>query len=244
METKRKYTKAELFIKPILKRYYSIYPSEFCVLARILLSSYDAKWVDGMIYDKEHIPNKADEDLLTDKGWENLRHDNQELPRCWPDMREAHSPLREIPDNADESWLHMISTFCYTIEKISVEKYEAYIRASFALSNWTKEAFDMHVNNSLRHFKDTKNFLEQFEPHKRCWAILNERSAPKGAAKYYEVKKGSTVRLKTGVSTAIVELDELTFGNGTIKGACYLDRPLGGTRYWNIAELVGVAPKK
>jgi len=55
------------------------------------------------------------------------------------------------------------------------------------------------------------------------------------------ITKGDTVRLRRGKRTATVLADSLTFGSETIHGALFLDRPLGGLRYWNEADVVRVA---
>lgn len=55
------------------------------------------------------------------------------------------------------------------------------------------------------------------------------------------IRKGSVVRLRRGLSrgvrTARVLATRLTFGNVVVKGACHLDAPLGGLRYWHVTDL-------
>lgn len=53
---------------------------------------------------------------------------------------------------------------------------------------------------------------------------------------------GATVRLKKGKQTATVERDSVTIGSGPIDGAVKLDKPLRGTQYWNVGDLVIVKP--
>ena len=49
---------------------------------------------------------------------------------------------------------------------------------------------------------------------------------------------GATVRLRKGRRTAIVVSDNVTIGNSQVEGGVRL----GGLRYWNIEDLVMVAP--
>jgi len=52
-----------------------------------------------------------------------------------------------------------------------------------------------------------------------------------------KITKGAVVRLKNRKRKAVVVGDKITIGNEVVEGGVFLDKPLGGFRYWNADEL-------
>ena len=55
---------------------------------------------------------------------------------------------------------------------------------------------------------------------------------------------GATVRLKRGKQTATVICDNVIIENDRVDGGLKLSKPLKGLRYWNISDLIMIAPNK
>lgn len=53
----------------------------------------------------------------------------------------------------------------------------------------------------------------------------------------YRARKGDIARLKGKQQTAIIMSTQITVGNDIIQGACRLNKPLGGLKYWNQDDL-------
>jgi len=242
MKEKEALKPAELFFKKMRMRFFSLYPSEFSAQLRIFLSCYEAKWEKGHVVEPNHTDYNASENQLTECGYDSLRNANQErIPMMWPDVHATHSVLACIPDDAEDSWLESISMMCYRIEKIELSNYIRLAKAHWDMSPMAPEYRKQHLDRTIANFKEAKEFLVKHQVRERVWFIKGERCKPKGYVPPLQVKKGAVVRLKTGVATAIVQSDNLTFGNDTVKGACYLNKPLNGTRYWNKADLIAIS---
>lgn len=226
---------AERFMEIRRRKFPSLYPSTLAFFACSLMTSHDYGWdKNGLIIDGDNIDNCPDQ--ITDDGWKSFKNADH-IPTGWGDPCKA-SPLFCIPDNASKQWVEAISHFCYKIEKISVAQFKAYVTAKTRLGMMSKQYQDEYIERYVANFVKCKKLLKHYEVHERCNAIRNKQD---GYVAPLPLKKGSVVRLQSGVSTATVVSDELTFGNGQVKGACYLDKPLGGTQYWNKSDLVVVS---
>jgi len=241
MKNEKPLSSADLFFKKMRMRFFSLYQTEFKAQLRIFLSCYDAKWEKGCIVDAEHTNYPVSQNQLTEEGYDSLKNDNDKLPMIWPDVYEKHSPLICIPDDADQSWLQSISMMCYRIEKISVKDYTALAKAYWNMNPIAPEYRKSYFEKTVANFKATKEFLVKYQVKDRCHFVMNEQCKPKNYVAPLVVKKGAVVRLKTGVATATVQADKLTFGNDTVHGACFLDKPLNGTRYWHKTDLVAIS---
>lgn len=226
---------AKEFIRAHRMRFLSLYPSDFAFMAH-MCSSSNYEWKDGKIVSLDS-PILEEKNQLTEAGWESFKHDDY-IPYSWGSPHER-SPIFNIPDDISKEWQDEISMFTFLLEKISEKEFRKYCVANLALKRYSKEATDSHIDRYTTGFNETKKLIARKEVRERLMAI-SQAEYQKKCPQPLRVMKGSEVRLKTGVSTAIVECDNLLFGNNRVTGACYLDRPLEGTRYWHSSDLTVV----
>ena len=226
---------AKAFIRTHRMRFLSLYRSDLAFLANICSSSAYS-WKNGKIV-SEYEP--TGENQLTEKGWESFENSDY-IPYSLNDPH-TNSPIFHIPDDISNEWMEEISMFVFLLDRITEKEFRKYCVANLALKRYSVEATKQHIDRYVSGFVRTKKLLADKEVSKRLAAIGVERSHPKGYVAPLRLMQGSEVRLKTGVSTAKVECPNLLFGNHTVQGACYLDAPLGGTRYWHSSDLVVVS---
>jgi hypothetical protein len=224
---------AKKFIEDYRRKFPSLYPSDMAFFANSLLSSSSFGWEKGLIVSDDNTRDCPFQ--LTEDGWKSFVNSDH-IPFSWSEPHKTN-PLFCIPDDASKEWLEAISMFCYRVEKISEDDYRAYVTAKMRLGMMAKTYQEESIQRYVSAFVECKKLLKHHEVHARCNTLLYQT---KGYKEPLPLKKGSVVRLRNGVSTAVVQSDELTFGNGKVKGACYLDKPLGGTQYWNKDDLVVV----
>ncbi len=229
-------TPAELYIKAWRMRFYSLFPTEFSFLLQMFVAKYDCRWEKGMLVDSDDSCTSTEDLQLTEAGYQSLRNAGDgRLPMSWPDPRPAHSPLRCIPDDIDESWLSEISSFCWALDKIDSKLYTKLVTAYWAMSGYGVQYADGYRDRSIQNLAETKKLIIDLKVKERLAFIRKERQE-KLNGKYVpapSVHKGGHVRLCTGSDIATVKrLLKIGRNNG-----CEVDPPLSGSRFWTNADI-------
>lgn len=193
---------AELFIRERRMRFTSLYPTDFHFLLR-MCSTDDDNWNDEGLIHCTYKESFQPYDVTLD-GWMSIRH-NDRCPTSWPEPR-VSSPIFNIPDNAEDSWLQEIGMFCYRLEKWDPADVEQWIACQTRLGGMGREYQDSQIQRNIQGFQRMREavFITYNVPA-RITTIRKERQDKNRPPRPLQVEEGATVRFKTGSKTAIVE---------------------------------------
>lgn len=219
-------------------RFYSLYPSENHLLLDILGSSdCSYKWNEkGELEESDKREYKQEEIQLTEAGFDSLRLAFAfKPPHSWPEA-DKNSPLLNIPDNIENSWLWELFHFYAGIEKLNDGVMKKWIQINVSFSGCDKPYKDDYLERYYHGYLSVRKLMREKKISERIMFIMNENAKPKGYVAPLKLKVGSVVRLKTGVDTAIVLTDNLKLGGEAFK-ICQLSVPLEGSVYWKDYDL-------
>lgn len=99
----------------------------------------------------------------------------------------------------------------------------------------------------VRYDNNTDHRIPHFTPVVLCDLIEDthevESRGFKAEIKRTTIREGATVELKPGVTGSEPGLAVVKAMLDDIEGGVFLDRPLGGCRYWNVEDLNLIAPE-
>jgi hypothetical protein len=238
MATKEKETAAEEYIRRRRMRYAEMYPTDFHLLLR-LLSTDDDNWNDeGIIvctYKEELEPTQ-----LTEEGWKSFEN-VMRCPTHWPEPS-ASSPILNIPDNAEMSWLNAIDSFAFQLEGWKQEHVETWIATAARLAGMGETYQASAIQRNTRGYHAVCKAMTEGKIRDRIRLIMCDRMMPK-VPKSPTVEAGATVRFHCGVDEALVESIATIPGsryerNAGKKTLVTLDKEINGSRTHLVENLV------
>lgn len=218
-------------------RFAELYPTDFHFMLR-MLSTNDDDWDHrGRIVCTYKAPKSPLQ--LTATGWKSAQHVIR-CPTSWPEPCKS-SPILNIPDNAEESWLHEISMFVYHLEKWDEKHVKTWISTNAQLSGMDLQYQLSQIKRNYKGYDAVREAVLGGKVYERITLIRNERIRPKIQQKPV-VEVSATVRFHTGVDEALVTrvfqtADSRYSGTGSVRMAS-LDREINGCGVHFVQNLV------